>query len=335
MVDRLSAIGVDEIACQVDFGVPEQEARLGLHRLAELSHRYGRLAVQPAAGRAAAQIVTMRKDGDGVPFFCVHPVDGSVLGFRELAEAMGGDRPFHAVQAPGFDGEQEPFTDLVALARHYVAAVRAVQPRGPYLLGGWSFGGVAATEMARMLLAAGDEVAAVVMLDSRVPGQMAQQLSIITEFLERWEPILHSVPDAPALIQQATRTATLPTGWPGLDAAHIEALLDDLRTVDQLPVGRMLLMDPHARRLTRAHIAAMTDYRPPRLPDVAVTLVRAEQQPDVFGNDPLLGWGPLAGSRFAVHVGEGDHYTMLQRPHVASLAAWLRRTLASAAGAKP
>jgi natural product biosynthesis luciferase-like monooxygenase protein len=328
MVDRLRAIGVDEIACQLDFGLPEPEAERGLHRLAELNRQHVERAGQPAVGRPRSPIVTLRQEGDGVPFFCVHPVDGSVFGFRELAEAIGTERPFYAVQAPGFEGEQEPVTDLVTLARRYTHAVREVQPQGPYLLGGWSFGGVVATEMARMLLASGSAVAGVVMLDSRVPDQMAQQLSAITEFLDRWEPVLRSGPDGPAWVEEALRSGTVPAG---LAVGDVPAMVEQLRAVDEFPVGRILLMDRHARRLTRAHITAMSNYRPGRLPDVAVTLVRAQQQPDVFGNDPLLGWGPLAGSRFAVHVADGDHYTMLRRPLVQSLADWLRGTLASAA----
>ena len=70
------------------------------------------------------------------PFFCVHGAGGHVLGFNPLAQHLGQDQPLYGLEAPGRDEEQEPLTGLEELASHYIAEIRAVQPKGPYHLGG-------------------------------------------------------------------------------------------------------------------------------------------------------------------------------------------------------
>ncbi|MEA2691482.1 MAG: hypothetical protein QOJ16_869, partial [Acidobacteriota bacterium] len=73
------------------------------------------------------------------PFFCIHPVGGSVFCYRELAAALGPGQPFLALQARGLSAGEPPFERIEEMAAAYVEAVRATQPAGPYLLGGWSF----------------------------------------------------------------------------------------------------------------------------------------------------------------------------------------------------
>ncbi|HVK84009.1 MAG TPA: alpha/beta fold hydrolase [Kofleriaceae bacterium] len=101
------------------------------------------------------------------PFYCVHPGSGAVGCFSEIAPLVDRDRTFIGVQAPGIDGEREPFNDLVALARGYVAEILRAQPEGPYLLGGWSLGGMVAFHMAHELRRQGAEVALLVLFDTQ------------------------------------------------------------------------------------------------------------------------------------------------------------------------
>jgi thioesterase domain-containing protein len=94
---------------------------------------------------------------------------GNILNLRHLAHLLGTDRPFYGLQARGLYGDQEPHRDLVAAARDYIAEMRQVQPKGPYMLGGFSGGGITALEIARQLTAAGEEIAALIMLDTPLP----------------------------------------------------------------------------------------------------------------------------------------------------------------------
>jgi thioesterase domain-containing protein len=94
---------------------------------------------------------------------------GNVLNLRHLAQLLGGDRPFYGMQARGLLGDIEPHTSLPQAASDYIAELRQVQPKGPYMLGGFSGGGLTAWEMARQLEAAGEEVSLLVLLDTPLP----------------------------------------------------------------------------------------------------------------------------------------------------------------------
>ncbi len=121
--------------------------------------------LKPSPGGAEACLVTLAAGGTKRPFFCVHPIGGSVLCYVHLARAMGPERPFIGLQSPMQEELAARPDSIEALAALYVDAIRLVQPRGPYLLGGWSFGGVVATEMARQLQSHGDTVTELVLLD--------------------------------------------------------------------------------------------------------------------------------------------------------------------------
>jgi thioesterase domain-containing protein len=102
------------------------------------------------------------------PFFLVAGMVGNVLNLRHLAHLVGSDRPFYGLQARGLYGDETPHETFEEMARAYLEEIRTVQPEGPYLLGGFSGGGVTAYEMARQIVAAGDRVGMLVMLDTPV-----------------------------------------------------------------------------------------------------------------------------------------------------------------------
>ena len=124
--------------------------------------------------RRFTHLVPMHFSGSGAsesrtPFFLVAGMFGNVLNLRHLANLVGADRPFYGVQARGLYGEMDPHETFEDAARDYLAEMRTVQPGGPYYLGGFSGGGIAAFEMARQLRAAGEEVAALILLDTPLP----------------------------------------------------------------------------------------------------------------------------------------------------------------------
>jgi len=120
-------------------------------------------------------LVTLHRKGAGRPLFLVHAAGGWAFPYVALARHLGGERPVHAFQAPQlFRGGAESIT-LASMAREYIAAMKAVQPAGSYLLGGWSFGGNVAFEMANQLRAAGESVAGLVMFDTLPPAPGTQR----------------------------------------------------------------------------------------------------------------------------------------------------------------
>ena len=139
-------------------------------------------ASAPANGQAPAapprrfrHIVPMH-DGDGgprQPFFLVAGMFGNVLNLRHLANLLGADRPFFGLQARGLYGDAAPHGSIEEAAADYIAEIRQVQPEGPYMLGGFSGGGIIAYEIAHQLEAAGEKISLIAMLDTPLPQRRA------------------------------------------------------------------------------------------------------------------------------------------------------------------
>jgi thioesterase domain-containing protein len=130
-------------------------------------------AAAPAHKTRYTHLVPMQSGsgskGDKLPFFLVAGMFGNVLNLRHLAELVGSERPFYGLQARGLYGDHQPHETFEEMARDYIAELRTVQPHGPYLLGGFSGGGITAYEMARQLAAEGESVPLIVMLDTPLP----------------------------------------------------------------------------------------------------------------------------------------------------------------------
>ena len=110
--------------------------------------------------------------GTKAPLFVVAGMFGNVLNLRHLALQIE-DRPVYGLQARGLIGDEAPHDTIEAAAQDYIAEIRAIQPEGPYLLGGFSGGGITAYEIAQQLQEAGQEVALLAMLDTPLPVRPA------------------------------------------------------------------------------------------------------------------------------------------------------------------
>src|SRR4030095_6864448 len=108
-----------------------------------------------------SSLVPIQPNGSKPPLFCIHAGGGHVLFYRDLARRLGSDQPFYGIQARRLRGRQVAHSSVEEMAAHYIEEMRTVQPNGPYYLGGSSFGGLVAFEMARQLDAQGAEVALV------------------------------------------------------------------------------------------------------------------------------------------------------------------------------
>ncbi|TCV70029.1 acyl transferase domain-containing protein [Neorhizobium sp. R1-B] len=111
------------------------------------------------------------RNAEAAPLFICAGMFGNILNLRHLAMCMGADRPVYGLQARGLYGDNEPHLTFEEMAADYIAEIKTVQPHGPYLLAGYSGGGIAAYEIARQLVEAGEQVAHVVMLDTPQPRE--------------------------------------------------------------------------------------------------------------------------------------------------------------------
>jgi thioesterase domain-containing protein len=110
-------------------------------------------------------IVPLQLTGHKTPLFCVHPGTGDVLGFVNLARYFANERPFYALRARGFDEGDECFARFDDMVFSYADAIRRRQPRGPYAVAGYSYGGPVAFEIAKVLESRGERVAFIGSID--------------------------------------------------------------------------------------------------------------------------------------------------------------------------
>ncbi|QSQ14524.1 SDR family NAD(P)-dependent oxidoreductase [Myxococcus landrumensis] len=130
-----------------------------------------RVTAEPTSG-SCPELLPVNAKGQALPSFWFHGAPGLAQMYYRLSDSLGPEYPFYALQARGVDGRSAPFTTLRGMMDHYIDAIRRVQPRGPYVLGGYSFGGLLAFEAAQQLKQRGEEVKHLIMFDTYPPEML-------------------------------------------------------------------------------------------------------------------------------------------------------------------
>jgi len=301
-----------------------------------------RLAVllrQEGAPVAAGPLVPIQPHGSRPPLFLVHPAGGTVLCYNDLARALGPDQPVWGLEAAGLY-EGEPLDRIEEMASRFVAALRTVQPAGPYHLGGWSFGGFVAFEMARQLAESGDEVGLLALLDTWGPLKSRLRKALFAARLwiaaKRGNDGVGGQDDAAMLALFTDTHARFHGRESSLRAEDVRAQPPGERVrfvLDWMKEARLLAPDSGEevmRRFINVYLAssnALKHYKP-GVYDGRITLFRAAELSEQhaylrkhpgFG-DPALGWGPFSSQPVEVHEVPGDHITMGIPPNVPVLA---------------
>ena len=156
---------VTEIESTLDVNLP-------LSVLAE-SSRLGELAVAiDEAGRSTSKtLIRLIHSDTGPDVFAIPGAGGTVYGFRALSEELEGECSVYGLEAQGADGRVRPAGSVEEMADHYIEEMKRVS-KGPYVLMGYSFGGVVAFEMAARLAGRGEKPARVVLLDTVAPPKI-------------------------------------------------------------------------------------------------------------------------------------------------------------------
>jgi thioesterase domain-containing protein/acyl carrier protein len=261
---------------------------------------------------SAPALVGIQPQGDGLPFFCVHPGGGTVLCYRELANHLGLDQPFYGLQARGVDENQVPHTRIEDMAAYYIEAIRSVQADGPYLLGGWSMGGVVAYEMAQQLEAQGEQVALLALMDARPVNSV--------EAAAAWDEITLLINFARDL---GLSVDGLQLSTDELAKLNSEELLSYvLQRAIEAGILSQDIQPAHARKLFevfKLNVQAMQSYRP-QPSSTPVTLFKAGEQGTMETPDETMGWGALTSGEVEIHTVPGSHFTIVREPYVRSLA---------------
>jgi thioesterase domain-containing protein/acyl carrier protein len=124
------------------------------------------LSKQTGRSTCLVELRAAKSRNAGPPLFLLHGMGGSVMILRDLAQRIGGKRAVWGIEAQGMDGVALPLDRIEDMAEAHIADLRTVAPHGPYLLAGYSFGGLVAFEMARQLVQADEEVSFLALLDT-------------------------------------------------------------------------------------------------------------------------------------------------------------------------
>ena len=245
--------------------------------------------------QAESALVGIRVEGTKTPIFFVHGALGSALPFYELAAWLDSARPVYA-----FDGLVGRPESIEALASAYLTELRRVQPDGPYLLGGWSMGGLVAFEMGRQL---GRDDTHVIMLDSWRPTESDIFSEIVN--LREFGLTLLDQPLAPE---------------PGSDDVDswLKGVLAQGRDRKKLAEHTTLEEIKRLYEIYRSNVLITLAYRPAAYP-AHFTLLRAADS----AKDCAPTWDAIPALALTVHDAPGTHYSLLREPHVRVVAEWI------------
>jgi len=275
-------------------------------------------------GETNLRLVALRLRGNKPTLYCVPGAGGDTLQVRLLARHLGEDQPVFAFQPRGFDGRSPFPRSIEEIANSYIDAMRLHQPRGPYYLCGLSSGGVVAFEMARRLVAEGEEVRFLGLLDSH-GGDYPKHRKFLAKFLPLRKRLklllLHFLPHGSYFVSLAGLKS-------GLKQQMKRWLVRRMIALDQLMKFRVFRCPFNLRLfyIQEVNFAARRRYK--LIPfSGKIDLFRAEYQPpsDVFEEDPFLGWSGMAAGGIEVHQLPGDHDIVLNWLEPATAAVLARK----------
>jgi amino acid adenylation domain-containing protein len=252
------------------------------------------------------------------PLFLTYDGSGQLIYVPMLAPYMDPSIPLYGLPAtPPYESQLRTIEEMSA---RMVQLIRAIQPEGPYRIGGWSFGGLTAYEIAVQLSAAKQELDFVGLLDTYYTVPTRNYTDIRTEFCEKRE-LLNKIQMIMRHLQatDAQRTQVAAELESVAAANDFEGLVNKCREFGLLPSRWIDLTAVQlAQSLARMHsheLAAMR-YAPP---EIAVNLHLFLAEEDAR-TSTSLGWDQvMSGARiYAVKV-PGTHLTIMEKPNIASL----------------
>lgn len=250
--------------------------------------------------------------------YFVHPAGGALFWYLELLNYLGPTMNAFGLQGHGLYGEQTPLLTIPAMAQSYVEAIKANQPTGPYLLAGYSIGGVIAFEVAQQLQAQGDSVSNLFLLDAylytgRLPYPGRDVADEDEKLLIR---MLAALPQGQSheLHQQLRR---LPS-----PKARIDYLYESGRQIKRIPANYTINDLRRMYDAMESHVNALATYQAQPYSGSATFLRCIDRsESDIL---PYTPWPTLLRGAFVSYDVPGKHSTLLEEPNVQTVANVLR-----------
>ncbi|MCB9147707.1 MAG: acyltransferase domain-containing protein [Caldilineaceae bacterium] len=286
-------------------------------------------------GAFSSTLVPVQPKGSAPSLFMVSGILGSAFDFGRLAQHLGREQPFYGLRSLGMDEDTIPFTQIEEIAAHHIKSLQVVQPTGPYYLGGYSFGGKVAYEMAQQLLLLGHEISQLLILDIPVPLLRESQEAATWDDAQF---VFSLVGLYNAISAQA-------------GAEPDEGMVSYIRSQNQEDQLKFLqsrikragleLTKAETRRswqVYKANLLALSNYEPQPNGALPITLLRATESmardmlptEAMTQQDPTWGWQALTPKPIDVHLVPGNHITMIEEPNVQALSMQIKKLLARA-----
>jgi acetoacetyl-CoA synthetase len=257
----------------------------------------------------SACVVLLKPGTAESPLFIVHGIGGTVVELAALGKKIRIPDAVYAVQARGLDGRDTPLATVEEMADFYVAVLRRIQPRGPYRLCGYSFGGLVAMEIARRLQAQNEKIAALILVDAYAHPSTWPVLSRTKMRLRRALHLLReAVRGSPgqtfSRVMRRAKASLARAAPAGADSgARESARLHDW-LLDRNPLLPLPLL-----RAREAGSAALRAYRPQSYAGPIIFL-KAKQRDIEFPDDPERIWRGLAPEIVYLTI-PGGHRTVV------------------------
>ncbi len=270
-----------------------------------------------------SSLVEMQPYGSHQPFYCVHGLTGDTLWFENLIPYICPDQPLWGLQSQGLDGVQEPLLTIEEMASHYVDEIRRFQPNGPYYLGGYSFGGTIAYEMARQFSLQNQEVGLIAIIDHATPKSDYYHYRLSLNFLinvlrnlpYRAADFLRLRPDQVALrLTRKVRRYGKRLKWLLLPSARRSFQVNAADLIDEAPH-----LPEHIQKIIEVNFRAVFAYNPQQYSG-KITLIRARGGRLLCNHDPKMGWGKFAQGGVDIRIIPGSHLSIFKQPHIRYLA---------------
>jgi len=272
---------------------------------------------------AWSSLVALQPNGLAPPFFCVHSLGANLVSYAQLARHVGSEQPFYGLQPIGLDGKETPHTRIQDMAAHYLREIRAIQPEGPYYIGGVCLGGVVAFEMSQQLYAAGQEVDLLLLIDAGFPGKPKHMVERV-----QWNGGLTAVADyylgEVLLRSPKERASYVSTRIGNVGRRLVHAFQPN---GNSNPYGaEMSHLEEVIEHVKQANTLAGNSYVPEYYPG-KITFLWCSDTPLRSYRDRRMAWSQVAGGGLEVHAIPGNHLTMVDYPHVIAMAEEIRNCL--------
>ena len=267
-------------------------------------------------------LVPLNAEGNLPPLFLIAGAGGHVFTFHKFSRLLGTDFPAYGVKAIGVDGSEPPPDQVEVIAERYLAEIVQARPKGPYVLAGYSVGGLMAFEVARLMQARGLEVAKVVVFDTHAPGYPKQYplpvrlgihaLNFLTHGKGRW-----------AYLKERIKNVR--------HRALAAANLGHLDLPDQPVIGG--LNEVVLKKVWAALERARLKYWPAGTIDAPVVLVRSavpERWAATRLDDPLKGWSRWTTQPVQVLEVPVGHMEIFSDQNIDRLVSQMREVVRSA-----